>query len=104
MSGFPLYENLISLKRNKRYLSKEEKRQLVENIKLLNQDGHNKIIALILYHQIIHSLNYISPVPSEVMEINLGSLPVPLQEVIEIFVIKHLKFMEDEKQRANIAL
>ena len=99
MSCFPLYDNLVSQKRNKRFLSKVEKRNLINDVARLDQNGHNKIIALILYHQKINNIDMPNLILSEKMEINLASLPVPLQEIIEIFVAKHLIFMADEEKR-----
>lgn len=105
MSCFPLYDNLVSLRRNKRFLTRIEKRQLVERVHALDQDGHNKIMAIILYHQQLHGGRFVplnwdhSLEPVKTLSINLTSLPVALQEIVEIFVEKHLGFMEEEKQR-----
>jgi hypothetical protein len=105
MSCFPLYDNLVAQKRGKRFLSKDEKRRFVEDVAKLDQNGHNKIFALIMYHQQVNELSYISSGwmnaigPTIDLDINLASLPVPLQEIIEIFISRHLVFMEDEKER-----
>lgn len=105
MSCFPLYDNLLALRKGRRYLSKDEKQQLIDNINSLNQDGHNKIFALIMYHQKIHNVNCLSAnwlnymTPTVDITINLTSLPVVLQEIIEVFVEKHIAFMKDEEER-----
>lgn len=96
MSCFPLYDNLVSQKKAKR-LTLDEKRRFIEQVKGLDQDGHHKVLAIIIYYQKKHNLPCIEP--SANVEVNLTSLPNPLQELLELFVTKHISFMEDESRR-----
>lgn len=98
MSCFPLYDNITSQKRGKRCLVKDEKKKLIENISRLDRDGQHKVMAIIIYYQKENGIRCLKPMAK--MEISLTSLPVALQELLEIFVSKHLVFMEDERKRS----
>jgi hypothetical protein len=98
MSCFPLYDNISAQKKGKRCLMKEEKKRLIDNIARLDQDGQHKVMAIIIYYQKENGIRCLKPAAT--VNISLISLPVALQELLEIFVTKHLVFMEDEQKRS----
>ena len=96
---FPLYDNIRKHK-SKKALSKDDKLELISNIKKLDQDGQHKVLAIILFYQIEKNLPQTEVHPT--INVTLSTLPSELQVLLEIFCNLHLKSMQEMVDREVI--
>ena len=94
---FPLYDNLNKeLGEDLKPLTKSEKEKLINNIKQLDDNGHELIYTLIrVYYLNNEKDDYKLPYGMKSLKLGLrtdiNQLPLPLQHIIKNFVELHLK-------------
>ncbi len=95
MTNFPLYENIRNDIKDVKELSKQEKDKLLQNIKTLDEHGHELIYVLIKVHFIKEENSYMVPYGIKSLKmghrVDLNILPPILQLIIQNFVELHLK-------------
>jgi len=105
MSSFPLYDTLTNSVSSTETES-IDKSKLVKWIHALDQDGKNKVYALIRYydlnHPTIHPASEILPFGGHFVNneltFDLNHLPPMLQRILFEFAKLHLKHMKDSQR------
>ena len=115
MSGFPLYDKLIT-ELPKKDMTVKEKEDFIKNIKIMNTTGHELVYALIhVYHtqackddgEKIEKLPY----KGEQEGCNEGcntfgwvftKFPIKLRHLLSSFAIMHIIKQKEEKDRITI--
>jgi hypothetical protein len=105
-TSFPLYDTLLNAVQQTTEEQTIDKIKLIKWIHSLDQDGKNKIYALIRYYDLNHdstsSMSEILPfggyfVNNE-LTFDLNRLPVQLQHLLNEFVKLHMKHMKDSQR------
>ena len=104
-----LYNNLYNNTENAHELvTDEEKDWLCDNIKRLDQKGHELIYAIVKIYDLKHASNITTGIPMEGkqrksggIKFDLDHFPAKLIKMLHLFVDMHLKSLEDEKKRAK---
>jgi hypothetical protein len=109
MTSFPLYDILSSTIQEQSHvdLKASDKTKLIKCIQTLDQDGRNKIYALIRYH----ALNHVNELSENIEIIPYGGyaindelifdvdrLPLKLQHILLEFTKIHAKHMKDNQK------
>jgi hypothetical protein len=101
MSIFPLYETLFSSMGDIVELKREERQKIVKSIAKLNQDGHHKLYALLMYHCFKNKLepfwDTTTQATSASIQLDFNNLSPILQSIIRDFCELHLKHMKEHK-------
>lgn len=105
MSSFPLYDVLITTVQSQTIseLKSTEKNKLIKCIQTLDQDGKNKIYALIRYYGLNQSENS-EIIPFGGYSVNdelifdLERFPLELQYILLEFTKLHSKHMKDNQK------
>lgn len=107
-SSFPLYDTLINTVSNQSNQEIEpiDKPKLVKWIHALDQDGKNKVYALIRYYDLnhppLHPVSEILPFAGHFVNneltFDLNNLPLMLQRILFEFAKLHLKHMKDTQR------
>jgi len=109
MSGFPLYDSLIKEVRRKD-LTVKEKKAFVQNIEKIDNHGRELIYALICTHSQQNDENKSEGFPYKGVGLpkstgnhdltwSLVNFPIPLRQLLHLFVQKHLQKLEEEAGR-----
>jgi len=98
-SSFPLYDTLIQMASNSQ--TDVDKSKLIKSIHSLDQDGKNKVYALIRYYDLNHAHTVPEILPfgghfvNHELTFDLNNFPPELQHILHEFVKLHLKHMKD---------
>lgn len=93
--SFPLYDTLLQ-KSNSNSIDTLDKNKIITYINQMDQDGNNKIYALIKYHSLFYDsdntiqLNY----KENTFKFDFDTLPEQLQKIIWEFIKIHIKYMK----------
>ena len=109
MANFPLYDNLNVNLKNKDLLVRE-KTDFITKINKIDHDGIELIYALIKVHYIKnkedqdqeYALPYEGKYVEGDMKFDLDNFPTDLKQILYKFIDRHMKKMEEDKQRLNI--
>lgn len=110
MESFPLYDTLYNDVKDKKSLDQTEKTKLTKLInQTLDQDGKNKIYALIRYFDLNYESISVSGNVREIIPYNgryvngelifdLDNLPDILQKILSGFTKLHIQHMKDQQK------
>lgn len=96
MTSFPLYDTLYSTVQDR--TESVDKAKLVKWIHNLDQDGKNKVYALIRYF----SINQTPIQFCEELTFDLDKFPILLQNILYEFVQLHIQHMKDSQKIEKI--
>lgn len=104
--SFPLYDTLIT---SCDITTDIDKNKLIKWINQMDQDGHDKIYALIRYHSLKNENEKFEILPYHAMSDEGGDLifdldrfPIELQNIIFEFSKLHIKHMKDNQKMEKI--
>jgi hypothetical protein len=109
MSKFPLYDNL-SKKLSKRDLFTKQKKEFINLVQELDNEGYELMYTLIKIHSVqnpTYSINnYNIPYNGKCVQkdiiFDLDLLPIPLKRILFKFVKIHIKKMKEDLKRKKI--
>lgn len=102
--SFPLYDTLNTKVSNKDLSQEIDKSKFLKGIQTLDQDGLNKIYALIRYHEQVNTSYKLNSIPfngkfiDNELIFNLDDIPTQLQYILFEFISVHLEHMKRMKK------
>lgn len=90
--SFPLYDTFARSAATMKELTNEQKKKLIDNIKLLDQDGLDKVYLIIRYAAQLENDDtvFTAKYQKKGVVFNLDAFSDDLQKIIWAFVEKHL--------------